>query len=499
MKSIAACFLFLLTGFSSLAQTIDSAKQKYLTELRDAGRSFSSWFYPNRDKLYRLPEKDFVYKIDSARSLFDLVLAKYTLENAEKDSGFITVQQNEIHYFFDKFILDYPYFNELQTGKKVKLSAAVQKRLDKNRSDFNKPDLLTNTDFIEYVNGFLHERSNIELKKSRYKKMDNQRLNSVLNVIPAYFTNPVCRDFWKYRYINEHLEDWGVKNTEKIISSFNASCKDSSYTNKINAAYGAAMKDRKDHVIRSYKSAGGFPLDIHLFLPDSLKEGKRRPVMVYFSGGSWTKGNPEWAFRSCENYARKGWVGVSVEYRLADRQGTTPFEAVLDARSAIRWLRQHADEYHIDTSRIVGAGNSAGAHLVLATVLADKWNEKTDDLKYSPSVNLLLVSSGVYDFVGDGNTSWGAKHLKDKNTIKEISPVHLVRKGLPPMLILHGTNDQSVPYETARMFNDAMTKLGNDIEFHTLEGGPHAIWFDRRFSGQVASLRADFLKKHGYE
>lgn len=489
----------LLAFFSCIAQTPDSARQKYLTELRAVGKSFAAWFYPERDKLYALPEKYFISKIDSARSLFDIVLAKYTLESAENDSGFITVQQNEIHYFFDKFILDYPYFNELRTGKKVKLSAAVQKRLDKNRSDFNKPDLLTNTDFIEYVNGFLHEKSNIELKKAKYKKMDNQRLNSVLNIIPACFTNSACREFWQYRYINEHIEDWGVKNMDRIVSSFNARSKDTSYTNKINTAYTTAMKDRAGHLIKTYKSPGGFALDLHLFLPDSLKEGKKRPVMVYFSGGSWTKGNPEWAFYNCENYAKKGWIGVSVEYRLADRHGTTPFESVMDARSAIRWLRQHADEYHIDTNRIVGAGNSAGAHLVLTTVLADKLNEKTDDLRYNPSVNLLLISSGVYDFMTDANTSWVAKHLKDKSMVREISPVHLVRKGLPPMLILHGTNDQSVPYNTAELFNEEMKKLGNDIEFHKLEGGPHAIWFDRRFSRTVSALRNEYLKKHGYE
>jgi acetyl esterase/lipase len=283
------------------------------------------------------------------------------------------------------------------------------------------------------------------------------------------------------------------------VAAFNASCLDSSYTNKINALYNDAMNARASHLIKTYKSPGGFDLDMHIFLPDSLPTGTKSPVMAYFSGGSWTKGSPEWAFSSCANYAKKGWVAVAVEYRLADRHNTTPFEAVMDARSAIRWLRQHADEYHIDTNRIVAAGNSAGAHLVLATALADKWNEKTDDRRYSPSPNLLLISSGVYDFVGDGNTTWVSKHLKDKNTVKEISPVHLVKKGLPPMLILHGTNDESVPYETAAAFDSLMKQAGNEVGFHTLQGAPHEIWFDRRFSNTVGSLRAEFLKKHGYE
>jgi dipeptidyl aminopeptidase/acylaminoacyl peptidase len=85
------------------------------------------------------------------------------------------------------------------------------------------------------------------------------------------------------------------------------------------------------------------------------------------------------------------------------------------------------------------------------------------------------------------------------NTVKEISPVHLIRKGLPPMLILHGTNDHSVPYESAKLFASLMKETGNDFEFHTLEGAPHEIWFDKRVSGTVFKLRNEFLKKHGYE
>jgi acetyl esterase/lipase len=387
----------------------------------------------------------------------------------------------------------------VMTNKKIKLSAPLQKRIDKNKTDFNTPGLLSNSDFIAYITSFLHEKSVIEQKKPAYRKMDNQRLNSLLNIIPLYFTNPACRDFWKYHYITEHLDDWGVKNTGSIVASFNKTCKDTSYTNKVNAMYTDAMNLRSDHLIKTYKSAGGFDLDIHIFLPDNQQFPGRHPVMAYFSGGSWTKGNPEWAFWNCNDYAKKGWVAVSVEYRLADRQNSTPFDAVMDARSAIRWLRKNADTYHIDTNRIVASGNSAGGHLVLATALADKWNERTDDLRYSASPNLLLVNSGVYDFVGDGTTTWVSKDLKDKNMVKEISPVHLVKKGLPPMLIIHGTQDHSVPYASAQLFASEMEKAGNDFEFQTLDGAPHEIWFDRRFTKTVSALRTSFLKKYGYE
>ena len=159
----------------------------------------------------------------------------------------------------------------------------------------------------------------------------------------------------------------------------------------------------------------------------------------------------------------------------------------------------NADTYNIDTNRIVASGNSAGGHLVLTTVLANEMNESTDNLNFSASPNLLLVNAGVYNLYYDGSTDWISRDLKDKTFVKKISPQQLLRKGLPPMLIIHGTRDQSVDYATAKAFAEEMKQLGNPFEFETLEGAPHYIWYDRRFSGQVASLRKEFLKKYGYE
>ncbi|NII26990.1 alpha/beta hydrolase [Pseudoflavitalea sp. X16] len=493
--------LLTLASFGSIAQLApptDTLRQQYQAGQKIASRSFAGYFYPNRNQLYALPEKAFVATIDSLRSTFQTGLDRYKIQSNNADTTFIAAEQTGIHFFFDKLLLDYPYFHEIATGKKGKLSLSTQNRLDANLSYFNHPALLNSEDLKAYVRGFLQHAATAELRKSVYKRMDNQRLNSTLKIIPVYFTNQTCRDFWQYDYLNNHIENLGAKTLENVIRSFRASCRDTAYKRKIIALYTEAKKERENHLIKTYKTVNGFDLDIHLFLPDSAA-ATQRPVIVYFSGGSWTNGSPEWAFYNCAAYAKKGWVAASVEYRLADRQGTTPFEAVKDARSAIRWLRKHAQEYNIDTHKIVVTGNSAGGHLILATALADKWNESTDDLHYSPTPNLLMVNAGVYDFMQDENTAWVSKDLKDKNTVKEISPVHLVKKGLPPMLLIHGTHDQSVPYSTAKAFATASKEAGNEVEFQTLEGAGHAIWFDRRFTQKIAALRAAFLKKYGYE
>ena len=62
-------------------------------------------------------------------------------------------------------------------------------------------------------------------------------------------------------------------------------------------------------------------------------------------------------------YAYQGYVTASVEYRLT---GEAPFPACIeDVKCAVRWLRAHADEYHIDPDHIGAFGHSAGAHLVM--------------------------------------------------------------------------------------------------------------------------------------
>ena len=496
-------FTFLLTvslsGYAQPQPVADSLRKNYYSIQKTISNKFSGYYYPNLAKIYSLPEKQFLFKIDSLRSVFEENLMKYKEKSNNANEKFILEEQRDIDFFFDRMILDFPYFHETHTGIKVVLSNVTQKRLDKHLIDFNNPDFLSSRDVKGYIEAFLRHQSSIEVKKEVYKKSDNKRLDVYLNLIPKYFTNQGCKEYWQYFYIYAHLDDWGSKHIASVIENFNTTCKNETYKREIDSLYAESIEARKNHLIKTYKTVDGFNLDIHLFLPDNIDKSKKSPAIVYFTGGSWTKGNPEWDFYNCAAYAKNGWVGVSVEYRVADRYETTPFEAVKDARSAIRWLRMNADTYNIDSNRIVAAGNSAGGHLVLTTVLANDWNESTDNLKYSASPNLAMVNAAIYNLASGDRTDWITRDLKDKSIVKKISPFHLLRKGLPPIIIIHGTNDQSVDYASAKEFADKMTKLGNDFEFHTMEGAPHYIWFDKRYSGQVTKLRNAFLLKYGYK
>ena len=493
---IICIVMFSMTNYAQELNSSDNAYEKYTSEQKVINQSFSKYFYGNFAKMYSFNEVEFVTVIDSLRKNYTDLLTHFEKENPDFNKSTVFKESKDIHYTFDKLLVEYPYYHERFTSEKDTINV----RLDENLKDFNNPELLNIDSYVEYVKAFLYYQSKIELGKESYHKLDNQQLNATLNLIPEYFSNQKVIDYLKFYYLNNHIDNFGIKNIERPFKDFIATCEDTSYVKKIESFYTKEANGRNGHLIRTYKTVDNYNLEIHLFLPENDIQQKKRPVIVYFNGGSWSEGKPDWSFAACQSYANKGWVGVTVEYRLAYRQGTLPFESVMDAKSAIRWLRQNADEYNINVNKIVASGNSAGGHLVLTTALVENWNEKTDDLKYSSVPNVLMVNSGVYDLTDD-NTLWIRQGLRDRNQdgnlVKEISPNYLIKKGLPPTLIIHGTNDRNVPFSTAKEFVDKMKLAGNDIEFNQIEGAGHFIWWGR-YAKQVSEIRSDFLNKLGY-
>lgn len=491
--------IFVLLLFSYQLQAQESQKpvspeqQSYLAELKVLGAKFTSEFYPNYSRIYAMPEKAFTDKIDSARRDFDAALNKY---QSKLDPGYVEDQRIEIKYYFDKILIEYPRTNEIYSGKPINLSSKIIERLRGNLTDFNKPELLGNSDFTNYFKAFLSLQTYLELRKGTYKNQDNQHLQAQWKLIPKYVINRKCREYWQFEYLYSHIDNDGIKNIDAIYKDFNASCKDTALLNKVNRLYAEDVAGKQGHVIKTYKTVGPYSLDIHIFLPESKAEA--HPAIVFFHGGSWSEGKPDWFFSTCQYYAQKGWVACALEYRTFGRHGTLPFEAVMDAKSAIRWLRQNAGAYKIDTNKIVATGNSAGGHLALTTALVDNWNEKTDNMAFSAKPNAMIINAGVYDLTDD-LTAWLRKDLKDKNQAKEISPNYLIRKDFPPALIFHGTLDRNVPYKTAQKFGEDMINAGNtNIFFQPLGGAGHFIWFDPKQSDKMAKARSRFIEKLGY-
>lgn len=254
--------------------------------------------------------------------------------------------------------------------------------------------------------------------------------------------------------------------------------------------------------IIAYKNVGDRPLHLHVFEPaQSSDESRnasadRRPVFLAIHGGGWTGGNPRRFYPFAAHFAERGMVGISLEYRLLNRAvGTTVFDCVKDGRSAVRYLRSHADELGIDPRKIVVAGGSAGAHVAVGTALFKvdggiDVDEEGDGAAVSCLPNALVLYYPVIDTsaAGYGQQKIGARW-------RELSPVHNVRPNLPPCILFHGTGDTVTPFEGAKRFHDKMLQAENVCELVAHEGGRHGYFiFDLELFDDAMKRTENFLR-----
>ena len=220
-----------------------------------------------------------------------------------------------------------------------------------------------------------------------------------------------------------------------------------------------------------YKTIGGAQLAMHFFEPLGHQLTDRRAAALFFFGGGWSGGTVEQFAPHCRYLASRGMIGVVADYRVAQKHGTTPWECVKDAKSAVRWLRHNAESLGIDGERIAVGGGSAGGHIAAATATIAGLNETGEDVAVSAVPNALLLFNPVYDNGpgGYGHSQFGDRYL-------EISPFHNIRSGLPPTIVFLGTNDSFVPVETAQEFQKQMRDVGSRSELLLYKGQPHGFF-----------------------
>ncbi|MCG1035779.1 alpha/beta hydrolase fold domain-containing protein [Polaribacter sargassicola] len=248
-----------------------------------------------------------------------------------------------------------------------------------------------------------------------------------------------------------------------------------------------------------FKVIDGDSLYLHVFQPKIAK--KPTAAIVFFFGGGWVGGNPKQFYQQSEYFASRGILAISAEYRVNNVHGTTPFECVEDGKSAIRWVREHAKELNINPNKIIAGGGSAGGHVALSTSIINGFENTKENLAISSVPNAVVAYNPVSDTTKKG---YGSEKVVGRET--EISPVHQLKKGLPPMLIFHGTKDKTVPFENAKRFNRIANELENDCKLVAIENVGHGFFngdFFRKGGGNkyfnLTMYDTDiFLKKLGY-
>lgn len=258
----------------------------------------------------------------------------------------------------------------------------------------------------------------------------------------------------------------------------------------------AAQKPKPTRKI-VYKTVGKVSLQLHLYEPKDHKPKDKRPAVVFFFGGGWNGGAPTQFYTHCAHLAERGMVAAAAEYRVKKKHGTSPDKCVSDGKSAVRYLRANAKKLGIDPDRIVAGGGSAGGHVAAATATVTAFDEPGEDSGVSAVPNALVLFNPVYD-----NSKNGYGYGRVKEHWKEISPLHNIRKGMPPAIVFLGTKDKLIPVKTAENFRDRMKAVGSRSELVLFEGQPHGF-FNYGRNGNKYYLKTvkamdEFLASLGY-
>lgn len=207
------------------------------------------------------------------------------------------------------------------------------------------------------------------------------------------------------------------------------------------------------------------------------------PLVVFIHGGGWFSGDKaDGQERAWVTLRSNGYAVASLNYRLS---GEAAHPAGLDdCRTAVRWLKEHADEYRIDARHIAVSGDSSGGHYALMEALQDSgiscavvWYPATD-----LSETMRTVQNGEYtgfgaDFAWSNIESYVGKKIQDTDDpcLADASPVNYISKDMPPVLLQHGDADTICPVSQSRRFyQKALDAAGEDKVFlDIIKGAEH--------------------------
>lgn len=246
-----------------------------------------------------------------------------------------------------------------------------------------------------------------------------------------------------------------------------------------------------------YKVVDGVSLKMDIYYPDSIKIQNKNPWMLHVHGGGWAGGDRykifrKWFLGTLKSLLDNGVVCVTIEYRRASRTpgGPTAFDAVVDAKDATKYLLRNAEKYKLDRKRYGVWGGSAGGHLSLLTALGKNSDFKGDPelsgiipkfkcvASYFPATSLVnpeLVPGSLFEKQDSYNRILGDSLSNKLELAKLLSPTELLKKKSPPILLIHGDNDNVLPIINSTYMVEVAKEKKADVELLTIKNAGHTF------------------------
>ncbi len=252
-----------------------------------------------------------------------------------------------------------------------------------------------------------------------------------------------------------------------------------------------ANKHTAQGKVYTYKEVKGEARELEVFFPEGHDAtSDSRPGIILFHGGGWGGGSRDALSYQCDYFASRGLVSATVTYRLATKERAAKMKegrsrkriCIPDAKSAIRWFKQHAGELGVDPERIIAGGGSAGAHISLIATTSPGMNDRNDPKEIDTSVIAYVLF----------NPALSEGDAKDP----AIDVIQHLCVGFPPAIAFFGSDDSWLEgWEPAY---EKLKKLGNEsVEVYIAEGEKHAFFNHQPWTDLTLAAADRFLHKLG--
>ena len=260
-----------------------------------------------------------------------------------------------------------------------------------------------------------------------------------------------------------------------------------------------------------YAEKDGMPLHLHVFMPSKgMMDRTKYPLIIYITGSAWMAQDMDSMIPDLCAFAKRGYCIASVQYRPSS---VSPFPAqVEDVKTAMRFMRMHADEYRADVTKTAYFGASSGGHTALfCGITGDDGPLPEQYPEYSCCANAIVDWFGPTDFpvmncrpstqdhvqpASPEGMVLGNVNVRDNPEKADAANPRLylsAEKATPPLLIMHGDRDILVPFHQSILLYERLRELGKDVEFYKLLDASHG--FNGFQSTAAYDLVDEFLRR----